>query len=210
MADGAAYCRQAVLGHFADYDSDGDGTLQSSEAAPSMFGRSLPLVDRNRSGSIDAQECDRYLTELLVPYMRVSACRAAFWTSAPGSGLFDALDADRDRRLSRLELRGAATARDFDRDGDGRLQAAEIPRTFVVLAGPSTADLRRATVDSLLPVEWAARTYGNQPAWFERMDGNADGAISWREFLGKRDAFQALDSDGDGLIAPAEARRGGQ
>jgi hypothetical protein len=174
-----------------------------------MFGRALALVDRDRDGSIGAPECERYVEEFLLPYVRASACRAAFWTSAPGGGLFDALDVDRDQRLAVAELRGAA-ALDFDRDGNGRLQASEIPRTYVVLAGPSAADVRRRTFDPLLPVEWVAPTFGDLPVWFERMDGNGDGAVSWREFLGERHDFQALDVDGDQLIAADEARRAGE
>jgi hypothetical protein len=43
------------------------------------------------------------------------------------------------------------------------------------------------------------------PIWFQRWDRNNDGDITWREFLGPRDAFEQLDADGDDLIDPREA-----
>jgi hypothetical protein len=38
------------------------------------------------------------------------------------------------------------------------------------------------------------------------MDRNHDGDLSPREFLGPRDEYQRLDTNGDGLIDAVEAR----
>ena len=46
------------------------------------------------------------------------------------------------------------------------------------------------------------------PIWFQRMDRNSDGDLTWQEFLGPREAFHALDVDRDGLIDHREALRG--
>ena len=43
------------------------------------------------------------------------------------------------------------------------------------------------------------------PVWFQRMDRNGDGDVSWREFFGPRDVFHKLDADHDLLIDPMEA-----
>ena len=45
------------------------------------------------------------------------------------------------------------------------------------------------------------------PIWFQRMDRNQDGDVSWKEFLGPRHVFEELDVDHDGLIDPEEAKR---
>jgi hypothetical protein len=43
------------------------------------------------------------------------------------------------------------------------------------------------------------------PTWFQRMDRNNDGDLTWNEFLGPREVFHRIDKDGDGLIDPQEA-----
>src|SRR4029077_8630279 len=43
------------------------------------------------------------------------------------------------------------------------------------------------------------------PIWFQRMDRNGDGDLTWNEFLGPREVFHRIDTDGDGLIDPEEA-----
>ena len=43
--------------------------------------------------------------------------------------------------------------------------------------------------------------------WFQRMDRNNDGDLTWKEFLGPRHVFDELDADHDGLIDPREAEK---
>jgi len=72
-------------------------------------------------------------------------------------------------------------------------------------AGPVQQGFRIETYDSS-----AASTperSRNAPAWFRRMDRNADGDVSPREFLGPLEEFRRLDADHDGLIDPKEAER---
>ena len=45
------------------------------------------------------------------------------------------------------------------------------------------------------------------PIWFQRMDRNGDGDLTWKEFLGPREVFHQLDADHDGLIDPVEAMK---
>jgi hypothetical protein len=45
------------------------------------------------------------------------------------------------------------------------------------------------------------------PLWFQRMDRNQDGDLTWKEFLGPRRVFEELDTDHDGLIDPKEAEK---
>lgn len=43
------------------------------------------------------------------------------------------------------------------------------------------------------------------PEWFQKMDRNRDGDLTWREFLGPRAAFDRIDTDGDGFVTAREA-----
>jgi hypothetical protein len=45
------------------------------------------------------------------------------------------------------------------------------------------------------------------PIWFQRMDRNNDGDLTWNEFLGPREVFHKLDGDNDSLIDPQEAAK---
>ena len=48
-----------------------------------------------------------------------------------------------------------------------------------------------------------AKTAG--PDWFQKMDRNHDGEVSFREFLGPLEVFRKLDGNHDGHLDAAEA-----
>ena len=47
------------------------------------------------------------------------------------------------------------------------------------------------------------------PIWFQRMDRNNDGDLTWNEFLGPREVYHELDADHDDLLDPNEAGKAG-
>ena len=97
----------------------------------------------------------------------------------------------------------------LDRNGDGQLEAREVPRTYQVTLTQGSAGNNpffRAGFDpSQLLKPLPETTVG--PLWFRKMDLNRDGDVSRREWIGTQAEFDRIDADGDGLISAAEAEK---
>lgn len=82
----------------------------------------------------------------------------------------------------------------------------------VLLAGFGVTAIMKARVAQENAVREDGRRGRAEPAdpslpdWFRRMDRNKDATVSRQEFVGTDAQFQAIDTDGDGAISPAEAR----
>src|SRR5262249_46260827 len=149
-------------------------------------------ADRNGDDRLSRRELAAYLDQ------SVDATESRLMVTAADSGrnMFDILDADRDGRLGRRELRDAARRlKGYDRDGDGRVALAEIPRTYQLSAGRGPFFRRRGVAfesyDSPFPGRAGARS--DEVSWFLHMDRNRDGDVSPREFLGTADDFRKID-----------------
>lgn len=127
----------------------------------------------------------RFLAPLLVTATLASPALAQ---SAPGLDiLFARLDADADGRISQAEVTAAKT-RQFaraDRDGDGQMTAEEL-----------------AAIQARL-----ARLQDAMAGAADRMDTDADGALTLAEYTARAPLFALLDIDGDGALSRAEADR---
>jgi hypothetical protein len=94
-------------------------------------------------------------------------------------------------------------------DGDGFIELSELTRQFQVSVDRGGQQLvRPPALGGALNVSAPRPNYPRTtPLWFQRMDRNNDGDVSFREFLGTREEFNRIDTDGDGLISPEEAIR---
>jgi Ca2+-binding EF-hand superfamily protein len=187
--------RTAARQRFKEADGNGAGIVDSAEARRSTFAplrTQFDLADRDQDGKLTAAEWDAWLDlqEALL------AGQVVLSVVDQGRGLFEFLDADRDGRLSRRELRSAWQRLSAAGCVEGEsVRLDRLPRQILAAVGVGT---------QRLPLTLTRRA---GPAWFRAMDRNGDGDVSLREFLGPLKRFHELDTDGDGLISPEEAEQ---
>ncbi len=190
---------------FLEADRDKNKYISEEEFA----GLGLPsadfkAVDRNGDGMIVMEELLAYVEQESAS----SQSRIELSVSHDGTSLFEVIDANNDRRISRRELaRAFERLRKYDHDGDDTISAVELVGRFQGTLEFGRPNIFRTAMamrsgDTTAPVV-STPTAG--PEWFRKMDRNRDGDVSQREFLGPPAVFRRLDADGDGLITAAEA-----
>ena len=202
-----------ALRTFNQLDVDNNGYLDTAETMTrGRFGRGLfDQIDTDGDGKIFGEEMKEFIRARGEPV--ATTCQITVFDD--GAGFFSAVDANGDRRISMREMRyaGKALAR-MERDAKPGLGETEPVRRYRIefVRGifnpfgatdrPANPQMPQAAVSTL-----KSRLVG--PIWFQRWDRNNDGDITWREFLGPRDAFEQLDADRDELIDPKEAESAG-
>jgi Ca2+-binding EF-hand superfamily protein len=189
----------------------GPGGILSEKAIyrpPFTFVALLRLADRNGDNRLSHEELAAFLA-----MQEKFFYRSSYLTVVDrGASLFEFLDGDHDGRLSPRELRSAwARLAPWDREGSGRVARQQVPRQFQLVLSYGQPRVN-------LPVAGGAgyadlplfRDRSRGPLWFRKMDRNADGDVSPSEFLGTREQFRRIDTDGDGLIDIPEAERADQ
>jgi Ca2+-binding EF-hand superfamily protein len=115
------------------------------------------------------------------PASKVQVHRSSILLSRP----FQAMDANRDGKMSRAEFKGPqALFAAIDADRDGSVTRREATEYLAVVGLISLQEKARA---------------------FRTMDTNKDGKISEAEFKGPKAAFASRDANHDGVITPQEA-----
>ncbi len=162
-------------------------------------------VDTNGDGRIAREELTGYLNK----QAGGSAGRHVVIAIADeSSSLFDLLDTNTDGRLSPREMNSAvARLRTLDHNHDHRLTLGKMRTQSRIEVGVQRPDNNRVVRPIPGRQRQTAQPTRNDrgPDWFQKMDRNYDGDVSWREFLGPRAVFDRIDTDHDGLLSPEEA-----
>ncbi len=198
--------RQMFKLRFLQSDADKNGYLDENEfGGLQLPGAQFEVVDRDGDKMVQVAEVTAYVNQ----QSSLTRHQAKLTVDKDGKSLFETLDGNIDRRLSRREFLTAMTQlREWDANNDGRLALTEIPNKYKLTFSVGQSLLFAA--DGMAPnqVNLEARRpeeNDSAPVWFQKMDRNRDGDISSREFLGSQAIFEKIDRDADGLIDVEEA-----
>lgn len=207
IEDGVANAMQG----FNELDTDANGYIDVTEASQRIrMQRGLfDMIDTDRDAKIFGPEMKQFVSVAGIPVS--STCRLNVYDT--GFGFFQILDTNSDGRLSAREMKDVPKSLGaMDHDGTPGLSPTEPTRNYrieftrgsFVLFGKIEPRGMQATA---APVYVSRVAQG--PVWYQRMDRNNDGDLTWEEFLGSRRDFDRLDVDKDRLIDLKEAEAEG-
>ncbi|MEX0585485.1 MAG: hypothetical protein WD176_02490 [Pirellulales bacterium] len=201
--------QSAIDNAFAEFnrmDADASGYLDPPETSQRLrFERGLfDAIDADHDGKIFAEEMEAYIRLRTEP--AAASCQVTLYDT--GYGFFQLLDANSDGRISVREMRTArqslAAVKTKSLDGLApndplrHFHMEFVQGAFQLFGRPEQTAAQLQSFVTRMPIG---------PVWFQRMDRNGDGDLTWEEFLGPREAYYRLDADRDDLIDPQEAQR---
>jgi Ca2+-binding EF-hand superfamily protein len=193
---------------FNRLDADQNGYLDRDEL------KDFVRFQRGLFEAIDTDGNDKIFWPEMEAYVRsraeAAATRCDIVLHDLGHGFFEELDLNHDGRLGLREIRKAPeTLRRLRKPGQSVLRATDPPRRLHLEVVRASFQLfgTGPTGESTVPQIIAQPRTPVGPLWFQRMDRNQDGDLTWKEFLGPRHVFEELDTDHDGLIDPKEAEK---
>jgi Ca2+-binding EF-hand superfamily protein len=202
--------KQYYIQQFKEADVNKKGYLERKPLENNQYQYFLSffyIADRNGDGKLTEKE----LSDFLDLQADGAACVVSLTVHDLGRGLFELIDvAPRDGRLGLREMRTAwSRLAPLDRDGDGCVARTEVPRQLQMEVRQSGLNYpyQYFSVAVGYRTQMAVQPPTRGPAWFRKMDRNADGDVSAREWLGTEEEFKKIDTDGDGLISLEEAER---
>ncbi len=193
---------------FNRLDGDQNGYLDRDELKDNVrFQRGLfETIDTDGDDKIFWPEMEGYVRSRA----EAAATRCDIVLHDLGHGFFESLDRNHDGRIGLREIRiASATMRGLRKPGQAALRAIDPPRRLHLEVVRGTFQLfgPGPTGESTVPRLVAQPRSPVGPVWFQRMDRNLDGDLTWKEFLGPRHVFEELDTDRDGLLDPVEAEK---
>jgi hypothetical protein len=191
--------RRQAESQIAQLDTNRDGNLDQDEAGarPELL-PSWELADVDKNGRLDVQEITDILGKQQSLYRRQVRVRVDF----PEDTLFFYLDEDRNGKLTAVEVAGASERLHALASADRKsLRPRDLPPVLWLGLGRASADQSEPLAR---PQPRAHADSASTPAWFQSMDRNADGLIGRREFLGRSDQFDSLDTNHDQQLDGSE------
>jgi len=198
--------KRYFLAQFKALDRDNNNYLEQKEIRQNRnFEAVFDEFDRDGDGKLFRNE----MVSVVNSKSQSARSRTRMTMTNRGHDLFQILDRNRDRRLGSRELKEALKRISlWDSDKDGTVSLSEVPQLFQMSFGqgqPTFPGVRLPRPAGASLRANPASTSASGPVWFRKMDRNADGDVSWREFLGSKAIFDNLDKNGDGLIDVIEA-----
>lgn len=195
--------RQNAEAAFNAIDADANGYLDRDEISEHQrFERYLfDAMDHDNDDRLFAEEMLNYVAEYTEPAS--TSCQVTLLDN--GNGFFQMLDSNGDGRISIRELRKCEQTL-LDASGNEEvLNPSRLTKSYRIEIQRGGRSLFGRVDRPSAETPAALLKPPSGPIWFQRMDRNGDGDLTWDEFLGPREVFHQLDTDQDALIDEHEA-----